>query len=475
MVPRKVAIATLSVLEFAALSPTAAALLGWGGQTDITNRLNVMIARGSEGVYTGGKGVIVRNPYDGFSDDKNKVVVPASFWVNDIFAISQLYPNGDPRNPTAGNIDDPWEKAVLGLVVGADMNQLFKDYENIQKYNWGNGVFYAADSNSCDQRCRWLPDKNGYDCPGGFIPWGGKFQIKSDCRGAGSYPEGNPNVDSTHGGGSGCHWGGNYGYNASDQVSGDDGKVSLLRNHHCECNYAFKNQQDPYGYNATQNGWNGWVDHFHQVALGGKAAHSAMGDIAACWVNNPRDMINLQNWLWWDRTLWNDQLQPIADYWNSKDVVHARRFWGWNEVPVSRTVVQNANNWDAVMIQLPAGICSDGVDTPFCLSQDAQAHVDQDLAAWRSSGYLKPGLHNVAKRPGSYMAFVRQKIDASGNYFKEFFCTSWTSQGGKFAIVYLPISGLNPTGACYVDTKANDTEVGQATHVDGKLVAAVVV
>jgi len=85
------------------------------GSTSLTIALNQQIARGDSGVFTGGKGILVRNPFDGYSDDSSKTVVPASFWVNDIFAVSQLYPSGDPRKPKNDGDDDAWERPTLAL------------------------------------------------------------------------------------------------------------------------------------------------------------------------------------------------------------------------------------------------------------------------------------------------------------------------------------------------------------------------
>merc|ERR1719316_667315 len=94
--------------------------------TKLTNDLNALIKKGNAGVYTGGSGVLVRNPFDGYSDDASKTVVPATLWVNDIYAIPQIYPGGDPRSPSAaaGN-DDPWRHAQTGFVIGSMMSNIF--------------------------------------------------------------------------------------------------------------------------------------------------------------------------------------------------------------------------------------------------------------------------------------------------------------------------------------------------------------
>merc|ERR1719183_107566 len=89
------------------------------------------------GVYTNGKGVLVRNPMDA---EPSRKVLPATFWVNDIFAPSQLY----PQNALVGNVDwpnngnngffdlvegscdeGPWDYASMAFVIGSSMDQVY--------------------------------------------------------------------------------------------------------------------------------------------------------------------------------------------------------------------------------------------------------------------------------------------------------------------------------------------------------------
>merc|ERR1712196_249270 len=92
----------------------------------------------------------------------------------------------------------PWNYATTAYVISEDfaLSKVFKDFDNIQDGDWGWGVFYPTDSNSVDQRCRFLSDHGGYDCPGGWIPWGKPFQKDTPGgtvhRGAGYYEMGNP-------------------------------------------------------------------------------------------------------------------------------------------------------------------------------------------------------------------------------------------------------------------------------------------
>jgi len=92
--------------------------------------------------------------------------------------------------------------------------------------------------------------------------------------------------------------------------------------------------------------WRKWL-HGH-----GKAPSWALAS-TICWVNNVRDMISMQNAIYDARGRWNNHKAPLADTTADAD----RRYWGWNEVPVTRTFVDEAKNWDAVMIKLPAQLC----------------------------------------------------------------------------------------------------------------------
>ena len=81
---------------------------------------------GSGGDYQGGTGVVIRNPFDGYEDggdfkydkDFKLVGVPSTFWSNDVFAPSQVFPascgttddwgiDNNPPGLTGFNVDCP--------------------------------------------------------------------------------------------------------------------------------------------------------------------------------------------------------------------------------------------------------------------------------------------------------------------------------------------------------------------------------
>lgn len=383
--------------------------------TDVTESLNGMIQTSGDGcVYCGGRGVVIRNPFDDYQDDVRKSVVPATFWVNDITVPSQIYPDYDWNEP-AGLAGAAY-RASVAFVIGNEVGKLLWDVENVQSDDWGWGVFYATDSNCVDMRCRYRYDLNGWDCPGAWVDAdNGMFwdDGSGDTHlGAGWYSQGNPYADGGGGGGTGPHWAGEGFLN---QENAEDGNgVALTMDYDSQCNYDLKG-----------NGWADWVDHWiandpHDG--GGMASVDRIG----CWVNNIRDLVNLQNALY---RIYGWQViggTPPVEY------------WGWNEIPFDRNTLGDPMNWDAVVIHLPAEICNPGGDDDSvnCLHPDSHARLESTLDKWVDKGYLVPGLENIAFRPGSYVVFVREfwRDDGSeaGNWFKYFFCESWAY--GKYEI-----------------------------------------
>jgi len=176
-------------------------------------------------------------------------------------------------------------------------------------------------------------------------------------------------------------------------------------------------------------------------------------DYASCWTNNPRDMIGLQNSLWWMRTWWADGSTPEAQYGSGVDQMPGsndgdRRYWGWNEVPVAHSVVDDPENWDAVVIKLPTAMFGDGrLDSLSMLDSGHALALEDALNTYVfSAGFLKPGLEHVQSRPGSYIVLVREFADDSGNFNREFFCESWMSPTKKYNIIY-----DDSNDCCYIE------------------------
>lgn len=428
-----------------------------------------------------------------FEDGGNSAVVAATFWSNDIYAPSQFYPTaGVPWYPNNnwdgfGTTDwmqpglcgaaGPWTYAALGIVVGSGMNGLYPDFENIQKDDWGWGVFYASDSNAADKRCYWWEDNQGYDCPGGWMREG-HYSPNEDWHGAGTYPMGNPlsGEPGEKGGGAGCHFDSNR-----KDVDQEDSYESenLVSSYQCECNYNFKEDWSQWVWNFINSGKQkpGFEDR--TWLHGGDKAPQWAIDTAMCWVNNPRDLIKIQNELFWAKAFWNNALVPNADY-TSWDPSELRKYWGWNEIPASREFIDDAKNWDAIIIKLPAAVCNNAAgdwgktDTPECLGDTEALQLDADLDEYVSKGKLLVGADHIGDRPGSYVVFVREYGDKWGdaggeiNWQREFFCTNYEHSSSKYRVVHIESDTVNPTGACYLDyapTPVATTTVAPATVV----------
>jgi len=429
------------------------------GQT-VAEMLNSRIAASASGTYKGGvnTGVMVRTP--DFFNGGDEIVLPATFWHNDIYAPSQMYPtisspwcpnNGwDGYYSTDSCTEGPWNFATVAVVMADAMQDMWMDFSRIQEDDWTLGVFYASDANAADGRCVYRADFGGYDCPGGWLDFDTLvFTADDEHTGSGSYQPGNPEyvglIDG--GGGTGCH----FDTFSIDQPDAYDAEGrNLVQDASCQCNYAYKGAWGEWVENWNSNteqkkGFeaNSWLDG----GLGGDGtlAPAWGADAAACWMNNPRDMIQLQNELYWARSRWNNQLLPQSD-WSSQTSEELRKYWGWNEIPVAKKIVYDPQQWDAIIIKLPADACNTGDwgknDDPSCLSSAAQDQLEYDLDQFVINGKLVPGLDYISSRPGSYVLFVREYGNTYGtgseigvNWSREFFCSNWVSPKHKYEVV----------------------------------------
>merc|ERR1711879_573797 len=127
-------------------------------------------------------------------------------------------------------------------------------------------------------------------------------------------------------------------------------------------------------------------------------------------------MINLQNQLWWKRWEWSDRTVPYVEY-DTSVAWKNRGYWGWNEIPVSRDAIANIDNWDAIMIKLPADACNSKNgrnDTLSCYDGRYHHAIESAISAYVPGGYLGVG---VGAHPSSSMVLAREYMDDSGNYF----------------------------------------------------------
>jgi hypothetical protein len=444
------------------------------GFTSLTNALNDQIAASPGGAIFrgGGKGILIRAP--DFFDNGDTKVVPATFWSNDIYAPSGVYPGNQDQNGAIPGVDPwcplyyddgyggqpasgcddaglcgpygSWDYAQMAYVVGSSMYDMFPDYDNIQSDDWGWGVFYPFDANAADKRCRYDDSNDGWDCPGGWMDADGSFTADPSKKGAGYYEPGNPDAG-YEGGGAGCHF--QDGDNVIDQDDAYADDQNLVQDKSCQCNYIFSDDWGHWVQTWMANRDSSKYDPDGRPWFQGGAQAPTWGmDVAACWMNNPTDMIFLQNAIWAAAGDWNNQRAPLSD-WKDPAVdgdvaasVSNRVYWGWNEIPVGASIDQ-PEYWDAVMIKLPANVCEDdslgGADYIECLKPCAQQQLENDIEQWVIAKKLVVGEENAGNRPGSSVVIAREYyVSSTGRYQRYFFCEDWTSPSEKYKIRYNP-------------------------------------
>lgn len=377
-------------------------------------------------VYCGGHGVVVRNHFDGYENDAMKTVVPATFWVNDMVQPSQLYPDIQFIDGVQETPEDAALRASVAFVIGDQLGALLPEIDSIQNDDWGWGVFYATDSNAVDARCRWLGDFNFYDCPHGGFDGNDldSFLWDDGHSGSGWYGYGNP-FAGLGGGGTGPHIGGQW---MDQEQARDENGVSLLWDWDAQCNQEL-----------SGNDWGDWIDHWFANGDMSKGVDALM-----CWVNNPRDMIKMSNTIWYHAADGTGDGYPAPG-------IQAAFNWGWNEIPFDRLALSDPNNWDAVMIHLPAESCGQwgNDDVVDCLCEDCHWRLETVLDQWVDAGVLVPGFENIGYRPGSYVVFAREFSPNFDNiWYRWFFCSYWKSPSGKYEI--MSYSEGADDGACFI-------------------------
>jgi len=493
------------------------ALADGDGTTDVIDSMNMLIAPSYESgasTYRGGGnyGVLFRTE-DGFTE-MDYTVVPGSLIHNDMISPSTTYPCGDPHCVNDGTDGvyndrqsetctyDTYMNAALGWVIGDEdaLGNIFYDLDNIQTDDWGWGVFYATDANAVDQRCEYRDDWTppGWDCPKGWfvlddntVPYPDNTFKSDGKRGAGFYNAGNPQTAPVGGGGgAGCHFGSDYGnwwinqWNSIDASTG----LNLVRNKECECEYQLKGGSYP---------WEDWVNNLiygdasgYESNLGnvqnkpilgntGVGGPQYIADYAACWVNNPTDMIDLANALYYNRGLWLNGKWPTSA--PDGSVEDVRRYPGWNEIPVDKETVSDKNNWTSIAVKLPANVCDDPTGATEansvtlindCLDDTAKLNLECQISDFVAYGYITPGSDHISTRgASSYVAILKehqiQDDNKPGIFFREFYCENWISPNGVWEIVYIPKEDprSNGLGACYIEygpTWGTDTTINSA-------------
>lgn len=483
----------MTIVMMVIASVMVGAALAQDGTTDVIDSMNMLIAPSFESgasTYRGGGnyGVLFRSE-DTYTNSDFQVV-PSTLIHNDIVAPSTTYTCGDPHCVNDGDDGiydnrrvctyDTYMNAALGFVIGDEnsLKNILYDLDSIQTDTWGWGVFYATDSNSADSRCEYRNDWTpaGWDCPGYFVYDDGTTVQDDGKKGAGYYKAGNPQTDVGGGGGAGCHFGsddGNQWINQWNSIDTNNG-LNLVRNKECECEYKLKGGNYP---------WEDWVNTFidgdtsgypanlgvvqNKPILGGTGVGGPqyIADYAACWTNNPTDMIDLANALFYNRGSWLNGKWPTSS--PDGSVEDVRRYPGWSEIPVDRTAISDKNNWTSIVVKLPANVCNDPTGSTEansitlindCLDDTAKLNLECQISDYVEYGYITPGEANIGVRgASSYVSILKehqiQDDSKPGIFFREFYCENWISPNGVWEIVYIPKEDPSSGGygACYIE------------------------
>ncbi len=480
--PRKRLTARRPLAPFGLLALAAAALFAFGcssgddadasatggdgagdqsGSTDISDLLNELLDPSSTGV-------LVRVP-DGLGSNK---FVPASFMRNDVYPPTGMY-QGPPtvsapagtdgpqctgtgnESDTDGYVDvtgfvidwcasdsppedgsglggsDPYALAEVGVVVGKQFSR------------YDAGVYYPTDANVTDDRCHWSGgDPSNQECPD-----------EDGSGGAGDED------------GKGCH-------PKQTDAPGPDG-VTLVSDPSCQCNA-----------DLSGNDWDDWIDHwleyaqdspnqqpggdnssytffegndesipyYEQGGQDGKAPVFAL-DWASCWVSDVDDMVGLQNAFWTNRARWFNGLVPQApaELQDFDEVDGMKYYWGWSEVPVPNSFDKNQDDWDAIVVKLPAGTSSTSD-----LSSDAQADLGAGLAEFVRSNGIEIGAPRSA-----YVLLLTEEYKGGDDdaWERRFACEAFDFTEAGISIEYLSKDdeSSDGKGACYLDGQVETT------------------
>lgn len=298
-------------------------------------------------------GFIVRNWFDGLpnTDEEGYALKTTicTMWQSCIISPNQAYPYSNTnihKDEWGGGAEGTsWMVPVLMAAYGnacADTKLLFKDYYDMYSSTWGWGIFYPHDANS-DKRGipqfdnwkltdgKWFPDPqkpSKYD----------EGKEKNDPHSLVLDP-GNPLAyGPTSAGGAGRHKDPVF----QEFLTGDQ-------------NYQFLNQENYLGYfweanydlKGNDGKWTPYINAFVQRSnqygpiYPTFSSNQQLKADASPWVNNPGDMISLQNELYY----------RYPDWCNCTD---NRTYWGWNELPLQKNIVDDAAHVDALIFNLPS-------------------------------------------------------------------------------------------------------------------------
>ena len=408
-----------------------------------------------------GVGVLARYLPDGETDQEGKGGAAATFLHKDIITPNQIYSLGD--NHQVQNSSQLLAIANSPEHLGPNfVKARTKPFTNS---DWDWGVFYPHDSNALDIRATPFWD-NKQDMVNGQPPNGFKAPAFYFDNAQQQWFEDFTNNDKDHTPqkGSGNNWlnignpyahqseKGRFGLGAGIHVQNPyaEAKISKEQDFDWQSGYdsdwlqqnKFTGYFGEIDYNKHRDNdtWKSFVDTltgaFVDSWMGkvgdtnrwGDYIHQGYIDPATPWVNNPKDMINMQNSLYLNRSQYMTPNEAQID-----------RYWGWNEVPSANSYWNNKSNIKGSIVTLPLGVKFEDFSSKSQqgkqLIKQIQQHVNDYANNRTEDGTAFDLTYLINKKPIAFAQTLPRSYD--DNLFEmSYVANTFPIEGGNFKISY---------------------------------------
>jgi len=265
--------------------------------------------------------------------------------------------------------------------------------------------------------------------------------------------------DPNGGGGTGCHICYNTAGDGLEICRADvdpstaTNPEKLNLNGDCQCNpyWGYKvGNCDPKAFSGcslndggcdNSNCWDTWIDQWVKEVypqVPDYRYNFGRRDLDMCWMDNFRDLINMQNWFWIKKSDWIDWMTQAADDFG---------WWGWNELPVNTDLLDVANIQTHAIVLPVSPQPQSYTLNPDYLTNDAQTDLMKNLCCHYKNGYIQPGEADWSDDhfndlPSSSVVWLAQEYkDSIGwggfethRYRRTFFC--WSLKMNHLEIVH---------------------------------------
>ena len=141
-------------------------------------------------------------------------------------------------------------------------------------------------------------------------------------------------------------------------------------------------------------------------------------------------------------------------------------------MPIATESTLDKSLRDAVIIKIPRALrtATGTGDIPTCLSKAALNAIEGSIKQWVDEEHLVPGIENLFYQPGSDVHWVREVVDSSSNWLREFFCFQWSSPQQLFKTQFIAVDtkAVEPAG-CYSLNKGDGTKTAKCPQPLGSV------